>query len=583
MTPPRALAIPTLCLLGLCSAGGEAAPEAGAAEPGRASETVIELLELGSDLVAGDRMPLRTTSSAESKHLVQAGAGAVEIFLLAPPRSRLVAGIAQSTPSSQFSVEVVSDDGSKTLVGERKADEWQASLEPFSGRPIKLRFVNRGSATLTWEHPRVIGTCAEAASILELGPAREKRPLNVVLYLIDTLRADRLSFQGYARKTSPRMDALAARSIVFTNAYSPGSYTLPSVTSLFGSRFPSALNGRLTPGEIVPETLTESFRKAGYATAAFQANSLVKSITTHHERGFDVYRAFPMTGKSPKQGFVAASTLHRSALHWVRKHAAAPFFLYLQSMDVHGPHPAPEPWEQKFVGEAPVPGPVGLAHKPVSTKLSDRYDGRLAYQDHEIGRLLARLRNMQLAHDTAIIVTSDHGEPLGERGHILHGHSLFEELVHIPLIMDLPGEPPRRIADVVSLMDLGPTILDIAGIPKPDGLVGHSMLEPRACTTPATAYGELMRPKTLEIHGWYVRQGEWKLIMNRKGEKLFHLPTDPTEDSDKSDQYPVTTGYLAALARANSPALQSGATQPPMSPEEARKMEEELRAIGYID
>ncbi len=579
----RRLAQLALCFLGMIGTARGEPPAANAEVKGRAPEAVIELVRLGSSLVNGIRMPIPTTRHEGIACVVQSSAGVLEAFLRLPRESRLVVGISAAVPGSEFSIEAVSDDYSKTLRGDRQGDEWRASLGEFDDRPIKLRFISRSSGPLLWGNPRVVGVPAPRAPLLKLGPILEERPLNVVLYLIDTLRADRLSLFGYARRTSPKVDELAESGIVFTNAYSPGSYTLPSISSLFASRMPSVA-GHLSREGPVKETLAESFQNAGYATAGFQANTLVGVFFEEFSRGFDLYRLYNRQKTDSGYGFVQASTLRVGAMKWIRAHANEPFFLFIQSMDVHGPRTAPSRFEEMFRQTPRVPEPEGQIHRPADKRLSDIYDGRIAYQDQEIGKLVERIRALGLPNETAIIITSDHGEPLGERGHVLHGETLFEELVHIPLIMLLPGEAARRISEIVSIMDLGPTLIDIAGIPKPEGLVGRSMLEPRDGLSLPTAHGELMKPKTFEIQGWYVRQGDWKLIMNSEGERLFHLPSDPSEDIDKSGEFPITAGYLASLAWNESPALRSASKQQiSIDPEKAREMERELRAIGYIE
>ena len=584
MRPENLLLQWILCCVAVNAIGWGGPPVARAESQGASTEVVIELSHFGSGLVDGRRMLLPTISMNGDEFLVQSGAGSLEIFLRPPRDSRLVVGIPASLSSNDFSLEVATDIGSKTLQGARQGDEWQASLAEFDDRPIKLRFVNRSTGPISWKNPRIVGKPGAGAPILEVGPVLERRPLNVILYLIDTLRADRISHLGYSRKTSPNIDRLAAKGITFTNAYSPGSYTLPSVSSLFASQFPSALNGHLARGGRSKETLAESFRKAGYSTAGFQANTLVGAVFEDYQRGFQHYEAFPRRTTGAGRGFVPASTLRYSAMKWITAHKDEPFFVYIQSMDVHGPSHAPPPYEEKFIGAPRVPEPEGLDHVRTSKGPSDRYDGRIAYQDHEIGILVKRLRQQGLADDTAIVITSDHGEPLGERGYRRHGRTLFEELVHVPLILYLPGESPQRIPEIVSIMDLGPTILDIAGISKPEGLAGRSLVAPRDGRDPPTAIGELLRPKTLVVRAWYVRQGEFKMIMNAKGEKLYHLTTDPSEDVDKSADFPVTTGYLATLAWNSSPVLQGASKgEPSMSPEDARRMEAELKALGYID
>src|SRR5262249_3812134 len=145
--------------------------------------------------------------------------------------------------------------------------------------------------------------------------------------------------------------------------------------------------------------------------------------------------------------------------------------------------------------------------------------------DMELGRLFASLEAMGLADDTVVVVTADHGEPLGDRHEIFHGRSLWNELVRVPLVMWVPGlRGGVRVAEVVSLMDVAPTLADVAGLAIPPSFAGRSWLAPATSVPPPGATGELVRGSDFATTGWYAREGPWKAIVDpAKGVQLFHI------------------------------------------------------------
>lgn len=450
---------------------------------------------------------------------------------------------------------------------------------------------------------------ATAGAVLSAPPRPDGPPPNVLLYVVDTLRADHLSLYGYERETSPRLEELAERSFVFESAYAPGPHTIPSITSLFSSRYPSALGGRLAPDGAARRTLAEAFREAGYDTAAFQANLLL--FASHgYARGFDPYRIV-RNDDAPGPGQADAGRLHAEALEWLRAREGGPFFLYIQSMDVHYPYDPPGSWAERFQPpDARTPQEQVVAHLPPDERAKareevedmppetlqwlvwnnpNRYDACIAYADHEIGELLDALREDGLDRRTIVAVTADHGEPLGQRGVLEHGLSLHEELVRVPLVLHIPWQSEaRRVPEIVSLRDLGPTLLDLAGVPVPESFAGQSWTRPRDAQAPPLAIGERLDLHTSRPLAWYARQGPWKLILDGDGSRLYHLPSDPGEEKDVGSQHPEVAARLEDEIRRRSPAFAGSAAEPVpldegLSPEERRKLEEALRALGYAE
>jgi arylsulfatase A-like enzyme len=310
------------------------------------------------------------------------------------------------------------------------------------------------------------------------GPAREAHPRNVLVILVDTLRADHLTPYGYERDTSPAVQRLLAdRGTVVETAYAPASWTLPSMVGLMTGRWP----GQLAGGEgafAIPDgvpTLAERFAARGFETAAFYGNP-----TLHAGNGFA--RGFATFYTPPPE--IASLSLHaddlnRRAVPWLEEHQHRPFFLYVHYLDPHDPYENPDmpggrsPWMPDYDG--PLTGASVHGVYAGSVPLTDPerdvayltalYDGEVRYVDRHIGELLAALDPEVLAH-TLVVLTSDHGEELYDHGGWKHGESVYEEQIRVPLVLrwDAGGIPAGgRLAGTVRLLDLAPTLLAAAG------------------------------------------------------------------------------------------------------------------------
>ncbi len=479
------------------------------------------------------------------------------------------------------------------------AGGWRAELQGFDDALVRLRFENRSSGPLSWRRPRIVGVQTLVAPPLPPPPGMEDGVLNYLVYVVDALRADHLSVYGYERRTSPRLEEFARASAVFLEAYSTGPHTANSIPSLFTSVVPSAVEGRLRRSkDAVPHTVAELFRKAGFETAAFQANLVLRKYMGY-SRGFTVFRV-PSRKVDGRLSAITATELHEYVVRWLERPRNRPFFLFVQSMDVHHPYDPPEPFRGKFGGGDDGPAPE-LAYLPEDVPPTLRefyrkttrnlklqhYDDGIAYADHELGLLLAALTDLGLRDSTAIIITADHGESLGEGGRFLHGLSLNQEQIHVPLLISVPwlGES-LRVQSLVSLLDLAPTLLDLAGIPVPTQFKGRSLVRSHPRHEPRIAIGE--RASLKGFQEWFVRQEEWKLIATRRSRRLFHIPSDRLEKRDLSQQRPILTRYLTGLLWASSPAFREVDYQAPPSDrhlDEAQleELEEARRALGYIE
>ena len=304
-----------------------------------------------------------------------------------------------------------------------------------------------------------IGACERHSPL----PAEPKRP-NILVYLSDTLRADHLSTYGYRRETSPRLTEFAATGILFERAYSQASWTKASVGTLFTGLYPSrhgAIRREHRLRRDVP-VLAEVLQREGYRTAAVISNPSVLP-NFGFGRGFE-----EVIDLATDQNSTDALDIHEHVLGFLEQASDRPFFLYVHAMDPHYPYAAPRPFDDHFVVK---PG----------NKLRDRiaaYDNEIAYADHAFGALLTRIDELGLTDETVVVFLSDHGEEFDDHGALTHGYSLYQEQLHIPLIMRLAHgqKAGLRVADPVRVIDLFPALLDIAGAPIPVDIDAENLM-----------------------------------------------------------------------------------------------------------
>ena len=386
-----------------------------------------------------------------------------------------------------------------------------------------------------------------------LACGEEKPRLNVVLIGVDTLRGDHLGCYGYERNTSPKIDEFATRAVLFENVVAPSPWTLPSFTTVFTSLHPTqhGANGSRNALRANIPTLASILQANGYATGAVINAPYLKS-RYHVDRGFDFYSMPPPEGRD-------ADGTTRDALEWIDENSDRPFFMFAHYFAPHLPYGPPAPYDTIF-----DPAYTGRIKNPYRPKdlpkfrdkgfrqmesLSDAdwnhirslYDGEIAFTDVAVGELLAGLEERGLTDNTLIVFLSDHGEEFFEHHGFEHGHSLYDELIKVPMLFSLPGVllEDVRIARQVRLLDVEPTILDVLGIPPWTKLEGvsllplmtgrgglqpaeASLLPPEIAFSEAILYGD--EQKSLSAY-------PWKLIYDTGDDELaiFNLAEDPGE------------------------------------------------------
>lgn len=404
-----------------------------------------------------------------------------------------------------------------------------------------------------------------------------RTPPNVLLIVLDTVRADAMTPYGSERDTTPNLNRLAARGVIFDQARSTAPWTLPSHASMFTGRWPFEMSADVgRPLDSTFPTLAERLSERGYATGGFVANLENCNSWYGLSRGFQHYEDYyenavisPLeTLRCSRLGRAAATSklgwslikalakpesyryrksaamINRDALAWLSKQGDRPYFLFLNYFDVHDPYVPPAGAERKFSDKR-----AGEEVSP-DDRIRDAYDDCLAYLDDQVGRLLDELEARDALGNTVIVVTSDHGEAFGEHGLSGHGVSLYRPETHIPLFVVYPEGAPagRRVAHPVSLRDVPPTVLDLVGAgddsPFPsaslasawsDDPQGVDVVDPvlvevdRAGRVPPEVEDA---PARLGRMRSVVAQGRAYILNGDGREELYDLDADPEETND---------------------------------------------------
>ncbi len=389
---------------------------------------------------------------------------------------------------------------------------------------------------------------------------------SVLLLTVDTLRADRVG-----RGFTPNIDSLAAQGVSFSNAITPVPLTVPAHASLLTGLYPVYHGVRDFTGQGLADrftTLAEIYRQSGFHTAAFVSAFVLDGIWGLH-LGFEIY--YDHFEKALERQ-IQPGTIERKAdqtvdqvLQWLRERPDGPFFLWVHLFDPHSDYDPPEPFRSRF------------QFRP--------YDGEIAFADAQIGRLLSYLRDVGLYQDTVIVLTSDHGESLGEHGESEHGFFIYDATIRIPLILKLPGgETPVRLKQPVSLLDVAPTLLQISRIQRPDEMQGkglYALINQGSQPFQDGVYSETLYP--FRSFGWHdlkaYRTGRYKYIEAPKPE-FYDLEKDPGETENLFDKQRSLAlshrSQLLALYEKYQEVKESFTPSP--SPDVLAK----LRALGYL-
>jgi len=512
-------------------------------------------------------------------------------------------------------------------------DEWQSvriDLSPYSNGEVELVFgleSNREGAIGFWGSPVV-------RSLRMTVP--DEGASGVLLIVADALRADRLQPYGSLRATSPHIAQLASQGAVFERCISQATWTKPSMTSIMTSLYPPThrvidFTDRVSSSA---RTLAEEFRGAGWATLGLSSITFNGEFGNLH-RGYEVFhesRSLP-NGLNLKTARVQVDRL----LPWLEEHRDVPFFVMIHVADPHSPFepypPYDKLWSQPGAradhGAAlakvlpaiqdPIMRRFGMPNRVELESVgldpaayTDRelgwYDASIRGMDTEIGRILQHLDRLGLTETTLVALTSDHGEEFLEHGRHLHGHGVYEELSHVPLILRGPRiVPGTRVRNTVQSIDLMPTLLELARLTPSDGFQGQSLVplidghnESAWVERPAftVALDPYERPKSTRgedrelqypAESYSVREGGWMLVYNDRRPsswpeyELYDERDDPQHENDLALDHPDVVARLAGTleawkAKAESTSLEN---QPAVELKGAEL--EQLRALGYLN
>jgi choline-sulfatase len=400
-------------------------------------------------------------------------------------------------------------------------------------------------------------------------------PSNVILITLDTTRADRMGFLGSKRGLTPNLDVLAHDCVVFSQAYSQVPLTTPSHATILTGTYPqfNHLQDMGSPlGADLPY-LPDLLRQHGYHTAAFVGAQILdpKSVAAPgFDRGFEVYDAgfhsrAPGEDRYQSVERRAAAVVAR-AIAWIERSHRAPFFLWVHLYDPHDPYDPPAPFKAKY--------------------RASPYDGEVAYTDFAVGKLLAALHGDGLYDSTVIAVAADHGEAFGEHGEQTHGLFLYDETLHVPLLVKLAGRPASHRVDTrVGLVDLAPTILQAVGITPPTSMQGESLLElmkvrPGNGGVDRPAYAETDYP--FRAFGWSPlrawRAGKY-LYVNAPERELYDQVADPGAVRNLAGNSTAVADTMASqLDEFHRKTSSATPSQAGITHDQA----EQLQALGYI-
>ncbi len=404
--------------------------------------------------------------------------------------------------------------------------------------------------------------------------AAADRP-NVILITLDTVRADRMGFEGSKRGLTPQLDAIAAQSIVFERAYSQAPLTPVSHATLLTGTYPQYhkvqdFGNRLS--ETLPY-LPALLRSQSYRTAAFVSSIILdprNGFAPGFDRGLDVYDAGfhrKVKGETRQQSIErrAEVTIAR-ALEWLDNNSQGPFFLWIHIWDAHDPYEPPAPFKAKYAA-AP-------------------YDGEIAYLDAQLGRFFAALKSKKLFEGALLAVTSDHGEGLGGHGENTHGIFLYDETIHVPLLIKLPQNKNAgaRIKARAGLVDLAPTILDALQVPVPPQMQGQSLLRVigLASTPDRPSYAETDYPR--RAFGWSklsaLRTGNFLYVKSPHPE-LYDTVADSAAKLDIVEKNKAAASRIAAQIEDFLKRTSGGAADSKQSDLDPRTVEK-LASLGYV-
>jgi arylsulfatase A-like enzyme len=452
-------------------------------------------------------------------------------------------------------------------------------------------------------HRCLFGLLLPLAAFAGLIPLNHRPLPDVYLLVTDATRADHLSLYGYERQTTPFLEVLADESVVFQQGIAQATHTIVSVPSLLASCYPSqhgmtdyrdVLSRRF---KLLPEYLTDS----GYRSYGFVTNPHL-SLKNGFKQGFAAY------DHAPRWQHASAAAVNETYLQWLDQQTDAhPIFALLFYIDPHNPYEPPERWQRLFDPEwqgPPVSNWKQESKRPEPAQhrnLIAQYDGAIAYWDQMFREFVGELKKRDRWDNALIVYTSDHGEAFWEHGFWGHNKALYESLIHVPLVISFP--PPLRfpplgrhagvVDEVVSGVDVLPTVLDFLRIPPNQDVVGQSALRLAfggKSTDERVAYCEeiLTQYGPYDIRGVRTKRYKYMRIYNFEGDRsgkelLFDLQEDPAEQNDRAATDPQRVAQYRRLVDQYRERIASKGTETPKKAKIDAATRQQLKSLGYVE
>jgi arylsulfatase A-like enzyme len=485
---------------------------------------------------------------SEAHLVVQAGARRSEM-LLARAGSRLDVRVRSGIGSDLRASSKASDPRGELMQVEIPLDALEGSLAEIT---------IRAESDSLFVSPRLH---ARAPTPVPASATIDRADLNCLVVVLDGATALRMGFSGYSRDTTPIIDRLAGESIVFDNAVSQAVYTIASIGSVLTSQYPERHHTISFADQLPASAVTFPgiLSEAGIRTVGISGNA-VMSPAFGLGHGFSEFIEV-----RELEGYTGhGDSVLRSLVGWLESNQGHRFMAYVHFREPHFPFNPPAPFDSQFgpsdvfpegvtdysvveaynraagQGEEVAPSVIG--------RIRDLYDGNMAYVDGLVGQTLDRLVKLGIDEKTVVILTADHGEALFEHEYIGHNTQLYEESTRVPLIVRWPGETPRRIEDVVELLDIAPTVLDAMGLgghPARQDMQGRSLVP---LFKERGASERLAFSRTVWVKPRYsVRGFRYKLIWDSRtgAGELYDLQVDPGEKNNRYGEEPLVAGYLS--------------------------------------
>jgi arylsulfatase A-like enzyme len=430
---------------------------------------------------------------------------------------------------------------------------------------------------------------------------------------VDTLRADHLSAYGYERETSPYLERLAKESVLFRTAVTAYTKTTPSFAALFTGKPAFATGMSRQSVSYFPNfnfTLAELLKNKGYTTVGLVSNATLTPYCNYDD-GFDQYfelwrkRSF----KEVTGAYDRADRVTQEGIRWLKQNHSKKFFMWIHYTDPHSPYDAPAPYSDWFMKDAYTDRFADIPIEKIKwqSRLENRsdpdfyiakYDGEIRFTDEQIRIFLEEVERLGLKRNTLLIFTADHGESMTEHGNYFdHGKFAYETLARVPLMIRYPREISQvnSLSEMVSLIDIFPTVLDFLGLPTPEGVEGRS-LKPALTvreeeTSFSPAFIESNYQKSLRTGDWKIiwnatNDPDWKKVSNNKTDsfELYHLSQDPEETQNLIGRGLAIEAELKQALGFWMGRLESGAASQRVVATKELDPEtlEKLKSLGYI-